>query len=484
MAEQPQAKRPRTDEADAPHCIRCGEPGSSSSAPSATSRPKKVWEEEGFKCPFLDTINRTVLDFDFEKACSISGNNFNVYACLVCGKYFQGRGKHTQAFTHSLQDAHHVYMNLHDGRTYCLPDGYEIVDSSLQDIRNLLFPKYEKETVATLDTKPVYARGVDGSDYMPGLIGLNNIKNTDYVNVVVQSLARVPPVRDFFLLPENYTHVKSALVREFGALLRKMWSPSLFKGQVSPHELLQAIAHESQNRFKIGTQSDPMDFLAWLLNALHAGLGGTRKPGSSVIHKAFQGEVEIKTYKAAKEDSDADIDVETKATPFLYLTVDVPAAPLFRDALERNIIPQVPLFACLTKFDGQTFQEMMNGDRRQYVIKRLPRYLIVHIKRFSKNTQQYVEKNPTIVNFPVRNLDLAAYTQLSDEDKERGVPTKYHLMSSTQHDGQPDSGTYRTFVHFKANDQWYDMQDLHVNGVHPQLISVSESYIQFYETAS
>jgi U4/U6.U5 tri-snRNP-associated protein 2 len=63
---------------------------------------------------------------------------------------------------------------------------------------------------------------------------------------------------------------------------------------------------------------------------------------------------------------------------------------------------QVPLIACLTKFDGSTFQEMMNGDRRQYVVTQLPQYLIVHIKRFSKNTQQYVEKNPTIVNFPVR----------------------------------------------------------------------------------
>ena len=58
-------------------------------------------------------------------------------------------------------------------------------------------------------------------------------------------------------------------------------------------------------------------------------------------HKAFQGQVQIKTYKAAKADTDADIDVETQMTPFLYLTVDVPPAPLFRDALERNIIPQV-----------------------------------------------------------------------------------------------------------------------------------------------
>ena len=115
---------------------------------------------------------------------------------------------------------------------------------------------------------------------------------------------------------------------------------------------------------------------------------------------------------------------------------------------------QVPLFACLTKFDGSTFQEMMNGDRRQYVITKLPQYLIIHIKRFSKNTQQYVEKNPTIVNFPVRNLDLAAYTQLSEEDQAKGVQTKFNLMSSTQHDGQPESGTYRTYVHFKANDQW------------------------------
>ena len=41
-------------------------------------------------CPYLDTISRTVLDFDFEKLCSVSLTRINVYACLVCGKYFQG----------------------------------------------------------------------------------------------------------------------------------------------------------------------------------------------------------------------------------------------------------------------------------------------------------------------------------------------------------------------------------------------------------
>ena len=61
------------------------------------------------------------------------------------------------------------------------------------------------------------------------------------------------------------------------------------------------------------------------------------------------------------------------SSPFLYLTLDLPVVPLFsvshthththtqhkqththitQDELERNIIPQVPLFDLLSKFDG------------------------------------------------------------------------------------------------------------------------------------
>lgn len=83
-----------------------------------------------------------VLDFDFEKFCSISLSNLNVYACLVCGKYFQGRGLNSHAYTHSLEAGHHVYINLQTEKVYCLPDGYEINDPSLDDIRHVLNPRY------------------------------------------------------------------------------------------------------------------------------------------------------------------------------------------------------------------------------------------------------------------------------------------------------------------------------------------------------
>lgn len=52
-------------------------------------------------CPYLDTINRRMLDFDFEKSCSISlMSGPHIYGCLVCGKFFHGRGKQTPACKH------------------------------------------------------------------------------------------------------------------------------------------------------------------------------------------------------------------------------------------------------------------------------------------------------------------------------------------------------------------------------------------------
>ena len=82
-------------------------------------------------CPYLDTINRQFLDFDFEKLCSVSLSKINVYACLVCGKYFQGRGTNTHAYTHSVAESHHVFLNLHTLKFYCLPDNYEIIGKKI-----------------------------------------------------------------------------------------------------------------------------------------------------------------------------------------------------------------------------------------------------------------------------------------------------------------------------------------------------------------
>ncbi|PIN21321.1 Spindle pole body protein - Sad1p [Handroanthus impetiginosus] len=452
-------------------------------------------------CPYLDTVNRQVLDFDFEKFCSVSLSNLNVYACLVCGKYYQGRGQKSHAYTHSLEADHHVYINLRTEKVYCLPDGYEVIDPSLDDIRHVLNPRFSREQVEQIDRNRQWSRALDGSDYLPGMVGLNNIKETDFVNVTIQSLMRVTPLRNFFLIPENYVHCKSQLVQRFGELTRKIWHPRNFKGQVSPHEFLQAVMKASKKRFRIGAQSDPVEFMSWLLNTLHADLKSSKK-GSSIIHQCFQGELEVvkevhgKSIAEKKEKGDnqsnengddggTEMDkliMETSKMPFLMLGLDLPPPPLFKDIMEKNIIPQVPLFNLLKKFDGETVTEVVRPRiaRMRYRVTKLPQYLILHMRRFTKNNF-FVEKNPTLVNFPVKNLELKDYIPLPAPSEKEKLRSKYDLIANIVHDGKPGEGSYRVFVQRKSEELWYEMQDLHVSETLPQMVALSEAYMQIYE---
>ncbi|XP_037964253.2 U4/U6.U5 tri-snRNP-associated protein 2 isoform X2 [Plutella xylostella] len=466
--------------------------GSSSSEPAPVKKPNHI------QCPYLDTINRHVLDFDFEKLCSVSLTRINVYACLVCGKYFQGRGTNTHAYTHSVADSHHVFLNLHTLKFYCLPDNYEVIDSSLNDIKYVLNPIFESDSITQLDFNTKMSRAIDGTMYMPGIVGLNNIKANDYCNVILQCLSQVRPLRNYFLREENYADVKRPpgdsmflLVQRFGELLRKLWNPRAFKAHVSPHEMLQAVVLWSKKRFQFIKQSDPIDFLSWFLNSLHMALNGTKKPNSSIIYKSFLGHMKIYTRKlpppeaedAAKVDLDSDEYRElVTESPFLYLTCDLPPTPLFTDEFRENIIPQVNLYQLLSKFNGQASKEYKTYKEnflKRFEITELPPYLILYIKRFTKNTF-FVEKNPTVVNFPVKNVDFGDILTPEVKAKYKGKTT-YELVGNILHDGTPEKGTYRCHVLHKPTQQWYEMQDLHVTSILPQMITLTEAYIQIYE---
>ncbi len=173
------------------------------------TEPHEISTALGIECPYLGSIKRHLLDFDFEKVCSISLSNLNVYACLVCGKYYQGRGKNTHAYVHSLQEDHHLFINLNNEKIICLPEGYEVIDNSLKDINLNLKPVYSQNLIAEIDYEKdldqIYSSALDGTEYIPGCIGLNNIKKTDYVNVIIQALCRVATLRDYFLKYDDNT---------------------------------------------------------------------------------------------------------------------------------------------------------------------------------------------------------------------------------------------------------------------------------------
>uniref|UniRef100_A0A7S0R5S7 Ubiquitinyl hydrolase 1 n=1 Tax=Chlamydomonas leiostraca TaxID=1034604 RepID=A0A7S0R5S7_9CHLO len=442
--------------------------------PKSTSRAAL---KKGIECPYLDTVSRQNLDFDFEKCCSVTLSHVNVYVCLVCGKYFQGRSLSTQAYTHSLETGHHMFMKLDNGKVYCLPDNYEVVDRSLDDVRYVLNPRFTPADVARLDKDVTWARALDGTEYMPGLVGLNNMKRNDYANVIIQVLARIAPIRDFFLIPDNYKSVNSVLVLRFGELLRKIWNSRNFKGQVSPHEFMQAVILASKKRFTLDSGSDPVDFFSWLLNALHADLTGGKVKKPSIITQCFQGELEVVTEAGTGKGKAAGASEDVvERTPFLLLGLDLPAAPLFKDSLEKNIIPQVPIFNIMRKFDGEYVTDDIRAGRRRFRVTRLPQFMCLHMKRFTKNNF-FVEKNPTIVNFPVKNMELKDIIPLPEDARS----TKYDLVANLVHDGKANEGTYRAHVHRKVEEIWYEVQDLRVIDILPQMVALSEAYFQVYE---
>jgi U4/U6.U5 tri-snRNP-associated protein 2 len=306
----------------------------------------------------------------------------------------------------------------------------------------------------------------------------------------------------------------------------KVWHSRNFKNHISPHELLQAVAVRSKKRFRIGVQSDPIMFMAWFLNTLHKDLGGTSKRNSSIISRTFQGEIETKLEKdivstedPEDEEGGSNVRVVTQRIKFLYLSLTLPATALFA---EEKQYKQVPLFQLLSKFDGETVEVMPDGSRKTYKIVKLPRYLILHYKRF-KNNQWFVEKNHTLVNFPLKNLDMKPYLKNADPpsvdeleamttkqlksrcsalrldtsqcmeksdlvDKlaeyyeEAEIPCKMDLIANICHEGKPKDGVFRVHTYYPASSTWYEMEDIHVytSETMAQLVSLSESYVQCF----
>ncbi|SBT82334.1 U4/U6.U5 tri-snRNP-associated protein 2, putative [Plasmodium ovale] len=590
--------------------------GEENKVPKAGTVQSSVNRIRGRVCPYLRTINRNLLDFDFEKLCSISLSNLHVYACLVCGLYFQGIGKGTYAYTHALEANHYVFINLETCKTCCVPDNYEIEDASLNDIKYFLKPVYKRDEVEYLCHNLILGKSLDGADFFPGCVGLNNLKHTDYCNVIIQLLCCIIPIRNVLLLFENKQNIAKNLIIVLSELIKKIYNPKNFKGVVSPHEFLQAVGIESKKSFKIGTKNDPLDFFLWIISKIHKhsektskkrkkresiGINSNRvlSPNSgedqkmghrfddmkntkreektgrikeqksdangtaesnanntegndkgkvekkkkskwmydhvNIIDYCFDGELIIKTKKgkdlemeesrkennaqngdntqeegksqhvqgrnkmetydgnmlgeeAMSEDISGDDDDDElnegknyiiQKIPFRTLSLKLPNPPIFKSTTESNIIPQVSIFELLTKYDGETETYLRNKSvPSTLTIAKLPKYLIFSINRFSKNNF-FIEKNGTIVNFVIRNLDMKDYVH---QDYVHLNPvTKYNLIANIFHSGSVNAGSYKIHVLHQPTNEWYEIEDLHVISILPQLVLLPESCVQLYQ---
>lgn len=381
-----------------------------------------------------DKIHRELLDFDFEKVCLVTLDSTNVYCCLVCGKYFQGRSKSSPAYNHAITMNHHKFLNLTSEKFYNLPEDIEIPKShELQDILDYLNPRY---TQRDIDLLPRISFDLNSEKYRVGYVGLNNIKHNDYANVVVQALAHIKPIRDYYLQLSNGNSFNA----KFGELVRKIWSPHLFKSHISPQRFITTISEESKRKFT-AEKGTPKAFLLWMLNKLDGPFeclrGKIEISSTPIVPHEGNDKVEFVTLESKRKT------IESK---FWILSVDVPLS-LFNSHGDK--IEELHLEDLLLKYDGETTTQGPK-DIRTYKVTKLPQYLIILYER-SKESKAVV-KFPEVLEF---------------------YGEKYELVSSIR-----KKETWSITLH--AQQEWIQIDNLEVKPVSSELLFLDENYIQVW----
>jgi len=374
---------------------------------------------------YFNTINRHKLDFDFEKKCQVTLSKSNVYCCLVCGKYLQGRSPTSQAYLHSLDVNHHLFISFSTLKTFALPEGFEVKDhdGSLDDIKELISPAYTKDQVASLDKQTTTARDIDGNPYRPGFIGLNNVKGfNDYSNTVLLALGHIKAVRNYYLL----NSFKDSFNQELGLFIRRMWSSKQFRPHISPAEIMRVVTEESKNRFNLTQQKTPRDFFLFLLHLM-----------PHRVRKSFRG--------------------AAGGSSFLMIPLKLPRTTVFNDET-----PQINL------------QTLINQFEKDKPVKEAPRVLLLHFDRNQQDIQLDSVSgsaiNNTIINFP----------------QDLQFNQTYKLVANIVQDVVPGSSgedtiAYKIQLYDKGRDQWLQIHDLKVQEIERELLFLHQSVLQVWE---
>jgi hypothetical protein len=77
---------------------------------------------------------------------------------------------------------------------------------------------------------------------------------------------------------------------------------------------------------------------------------------------------------------------------------------------------------------------------------------------------------------PSRDVDFGEV--FGPEIRSKHPVSTYNLLANIVHDGEPGKGTYRVHILHKATGKWFEMQDLHVTEILPQMLTLTEAYIQ------
>ncbi|XP_056001735.1 ubiquitin carboxyl-terminal hydrolase 15-like [Ostrea edulis] len=115
---------------------------------------------------------------------------------------------------------------------------------------------------------------------------------------------------------------------------------------------------------------------------------------------------------------------------------------------------------------------------KKFDLWNLPEILIIHLKRFSYN-RFYRDKIDTIVEFPIRGLNLKKYVI----DPCHG-PVLYDLIAVSNHYGGLGGGHYTAYAKNKDDGNWYYFDDSSVSSSSEDDVVSKAAYLLVYQRQS
>ncbi|XP_014673946.1 PREDICTED: ubiquitin carboxyl-terminal hydrolase 33-like isoform X2 [Priapulus caudatus] len=239
------------------------------------------------RCPHVITIGECtpddVVKQQRKRACdACPARGPNLWLCLSRECLFVGCGEsaadHSSA--HHQKEGHALTLNLASLRVWCYVCECEVfLESNTppvqpssrqpQEAANFNVKHYADQALSHGDDSESEDYDHDENIKPRGLVGLQNIGNTCYMNAALQALSNCQPLTRFFVDCESYvrSETKPALSKSYQKLIAELWHrrrPSY----VVPSSISYGIkiVHPM---FKGYTQQDTQEFLRCLMDQMH-----------------------------------------------------------------------------------------------------------------------------------------------------------------------------------------------------------------------
>ncbi|CAD8171262.1 unnamed protein product [Paramecium pentaurelia] len=328
-------------------------------------------------------------------------------------------------------------------------------------------PYPQKTNIIKIEPKP----------YELPYVGLQNPKYYCYMNSALQCLLSIRELNDSLLKQQKQSNKKFTMA--YQDLLRLVQSS--IPGSAISVEKLQNMC---LNKFKYSQQQDAHEFLLYLLSEIQQELVGKNKYQKEEFQNALEA---WDVYRSRNPDIITDLfagQIASKSHCLKCKEISEGFDPILdlNLPLSKYYIPrEFKLQDCLQNyFKEEQINDAWKCDKCQFVnksvlrkiqITQTPKYLILHLKRFTQFPKS--QKITDEVTYP----EILDIKQFCAENVEY---TKYTLKGVISHMGQLNGGHYVAYA--QRQNTWYHFDDnIVTKDKNNQHLSDKGAYIIFYE---